>query len=189
MTFTSRILGAAVAALVVAAPFAQAQEITEAHLKSARAAIAAIGATDQFDNILPSLATNLKEELINKDPNLEAIVSATVDDKTLALASRRTDLENEAARAYATNFSQEELDQIATFYNSDAGKKLITEGPIVTREVLKAADIWQRGIARDLAEEVGKTLQEVAKAQAPAPAEGETPAEGEAPAEGEKPKP
>ena len=35
---------------------------------------------------------------------------------------------------------------------TDAGKKLLSDGPIITRELYKAADIWQRGIARDLAQ-------------------------------------
>ncbi len=35
---------------------ASAQEITEAHLEAARAAISAISATEQFDEILPNAA-------------------------------------------------------------------------------------------------------------------------------------
>ena len=36
---------------------------------------------------------------------------------------------------------KQELNDIAAFYNSDAGKKLLADGPIVTRELVKAADI------------------------------------------------
>ena len=71
---------------------------------------------------------------------------------------RRTDLEKEAALAYARVFSEEDLNAIAAFYNSEAGKKLLSDGPIVTRELFKAADIWQRGVARDLAQSVGAKL-------------------------------
>ena len=67
-------------------------------------------------------------------------------------------------------FSEQDLNDIATFYNSDAGKKLLADGPIVTRELFKAADIWQRGIARDLAQSVGAKLAAVIKSQAPDPA-------------------
>ncbi|MBV2144469.1 DUF2059 domain-containing protein [Falsochrobactrum sp. TDYN1] len=152
---------------------ASAQEISESHLDAARSAIAAIQATDQFDEILPSAARALKAELIQKDPNLEALITKTVDDKALALASRRADLETESARAYANAFSEDELKAIAAFYTSDAGKKLLTEGPIVTREVLKAANIWQNGVARDLAQSVGEVLA----AQAGATAAPEQPAQ------------
>ncbi|MBN9137367.1 MAG: hypothetical protein J0I92_15155, partial [Phyllobacterium sp.] len=91
---------------------AQAQEITASHLAAARAAIAAMKKTDMFDGILPDAAQNLKVQLIDKDPNLESIISSTVDEQALALAARRADLENEAARAYAVSFSEEELNAI-----------------------------------------------------------------------------
>ncbi|HEU4986593.1 MAG TPA: DUF2059 domain-containing protein, partial [Rhizobiaceae bacterium] len=57
-------------------------------------------------------------------------------------------------------------------YTSPAGQKLLTDGPIVTREVLKAADIWQRGVARDLAQNVGRQIQAAVSAQAATPAQG-----------------
>ncbi|MBA8878488.1 DUF2059 domain-containing protein [Phyllobacterium myrsinacearum] len=158
---------------------AQAQEITPSHLAAARAAITAIKATDVFDGILPDAAQNLKAELIQKDPNLEAIISTAVDEQALALASRRVDLENEAARAYAVSFTEEELNAITGFYNSAAGKKLLSEGPIATREVMKAAGIWRNGIARDLAQAVAEKVVAAAAATAPvtpAPAAPEAPA-------------
>ncbi|HWT63138.1 DUF2059 domain-containing protein [Brucella pituitosa] len=149
---------------------ASAQEISASHLEAARAAISSINATEQFDEILPSAARALKGELIQKDPNLEALITKTVDDKALALAARRADLETESARAYANAFSEDELKAIAAFYTSDAGKKLLAEGPIVTREVVKAANIWQNGIARDLATSVAEVLAAQAGATAaPAP--------------------
>lgn len=155
---------AAVAVLCLAAPSA-AQEVSESHLKAARVAISAIKATDQFDSILPQAAHALKSELIQKDPNLQSIIVATVDEKTLELAGRRADLEREAALAYARVFSEQELNEIAAFYASAAGQKLLSDGPIVTRQVIQAVEIWQRGVARDLAEAVAGVLQSVAANQ------------------------
>ncbi|WP_027231695.1 DUF2059 domain-containing protein [Phyllobacterium sp. UNC302MFCol5.2] len=158
---------------------AQAQEITPSHLAAARAAVAAIKATDMFDSILPDAARGLKAELIQKDPNLESVISSAVDEQAIKLAARRADLENEAARAYAVSFTEEELNAITGFYTSPAGLKLLSEGPIVTREVNKAASIWQRGVARDLAqavaEKIAATAATMAPANAPAPAKAETP--------------
>jgi len=154
-------------AMVAGLHAAQAQDISESHLAAAREAIAAIDATEQFDSILPRAAQALKAELIQKDPNLEDLITKTVDEQALILASRRADLETEAARAYANAFSEEELKAISAFYESPAGKKLISEGPIVTREVLKAANIWQNGIARDLAQSVGDVLAKQEGTQQP----------------------
>jgi uncharacterized protein len=159
----------AAALLPVFLSSANAQEIAESHLTAARAAIIAIKATDQFDAILPRAAETLRAELLRKDPNLVEQINTVVNDKTVLLAGRRSDLETEAARAYARVFTEEELNGIATFYASPAGQKLLSDGPIVVRELIKAANIWQEGIARDLAVEVGKELRTLVPAQTPAP--------------------
>lgn len=195
MTLFSRVrvsLAAAAIGLMTATLPASAQEISESHLKAARAAIDSINATDPYDIILPQAAVALKEQLISKNPDLTDKISELIDQKALELAGRRADLEKEAALAYARVFSEADLNAIATFYNTPAGLKLLSDGPIVTREVSKAAEIWQNGLARDLAEQVGEALKAAVAEQAqnaPAP-EGAAPAEGApaeeaAPAEGE----
>ena len=192
----------AASAFVAIASQSYAQEIAESHLKAARATITAVKATDNYDVILPAAAQQLKQELIQQNPDLTEVIIATVDEKALGLAGRRADLEREAAIAYAKIFSEPELNAITTFYSSDAGKKLLSSGPIVAREVVKAAEIWQRGISRDLATEVGKQISDIVDAQvnaargnpapvpapdggaatpAPAPEGGAAAPEGEAP--------
>ncbi|MCP4319392.1 MAG: DUF2059 domain-containing protein [Hyphomicrobiales bacterium] len=143
-------LAIATAAMVSLAASAQAQEPSAEHLAAARAAINAISATDQFDAILPNAAQNLKTTLIQTAPNLQEVISVTVDETAIEMAGRRADLEREAAAIYAKNFSVEELSSIRTFYDSEAGKKLLETGPIVTRELLQAAEVWSNGISRDL---------------------------------------
>jgi hypothetical protein len=124
--------------------------ISESHLKAARAAIAAIHITDPFDNILPTIALQLKQTMIQGSPNYEALIDEVVDEQALKFASRRSDLEKEAARIYAKAFSEDELNQIAAFYATPAGKKLLKDGPISIRELSKAGDIWAAGISRDM---------------------------------------
>ena len=155
----------AASAFVAFASQSYAQEIAESHLQAARATITAVKATDTYDIILPAAAQQLKQELIQQNPDLTDVIIATVDEKALGLAGRRADLEREAAIAYAKIFSEPELKAITTFYSSEAGKKLLASGPIVAREVVKAAEIWQRGISRDLATEVGKQLSDIVDAR------------------------
>lgn len=139
---------------------ARAQEPSAAQMKAARAAIAALHATDDFDAILPNAAAALKRSLIQAEPNLEQQIDETVDQQALKLASRRGDLEKEVASIYAKAFSKDELDAITKFYNSEPGKKLLKEGGNVTGQTLRAAHIWANGIARDLADATRTALQE-----------------------------
>lgn len=154
------------------APAVQAQDVSEEQIKAARATIDALGVTNSFDNILPNLAERLKNTLIQASPNHQELITATVDEKALGLAARRSDLEREAAAIYAKTFSVEELNAITAFYSSAAGKKLLNDGPIASRELLKAADIWAAGVSRDLTNEATKSLDEkignTPAAQAPA---------------------
>ncbi|WFU10770.1 DUF2059 domain-containing protein [Rhizobium sp. CB3090] len=143
---------------------ASAQEVTEDQIKAARAAINALGITNQFDNILPNLAEQLKSTMIQANPNFGDAINSSVDATALALAPRRADLEREAAVTYAKAFTIDELKAIADFYNSPAGKKLLKDGPIATRALYKAADIWGQGISRDLANQSSDALQKVVKA-------------------------
>ncbi|TWG49589.1 hypothetical protein L610_000700000350 [Aminobacter sp. J44] len=168
-------LAGALALLTVAQP-AFAQEISDSHLAAARTAIGALGATAEFDVILPQAAQALKTELIQKNPDMQADIIEIVDKTALSLAARRGDLEREAGLAYARVFTEQQLNEIATFYQSETGKKLISDGAIVMREVYRAAEIWQNGIARDLAQQVATELQQ--RFEAAKPAEG-----GEQPAQ------
>jgi len=150
----------AVSLMVTLLPVAAslAQNVSDEHLKQARAAVTAIRATERFDAFLGSTARELKNELMRKDPNWERLISQTVEEEALKLAARRSDLEREVARIYAKYFSQEELKQIADFYNSDAGQKLITQGPNAVIDADGAYNIWRQGIAQDLAANSGRAL-------------------------------
>lgn len=139
---------------------AHAQDPTKAQLDAARAAIKALHATDDFDSILPNAAAALKQSLIQAEPNLANQISATVDQQALKLAARRGDLEKEVATIYAKTFTTEELNDIAKFYNTTAGKKLISEGGNVSTQTIQAARIWSNGIARDLAAATHKALDD-----------------------------
>src|SRR5687768_3058841 len=131
MTFAKRArritLGLAAVASLSGAAFAQ--DISESHLKACRAAVDAINATDSYDGILPTAAQALKTQLIQKNPDLQEVVIKTVDEETIKMVSRRGDLEREAGTAYARVFNEKQCSEIAGFYQSETGLKLLADGP------------------------------------------------------------
>lgn len=157
------LLSVALAALLLAAPVtgANAQDISESHEKAARAALEASGASAPFDNILLTLGARIKEQLISTRPDLVDQISAIVDDEMIKLAPRRGDLEREAARIYATTFTEDELNTITEFYKTTAGRKILSEGAIVGRELSKAARVWTAGVQRDLARNSSAALEKI----------------------------
>jgi hypothetical protein len=178
LAIRSRRIAVAFGALALAASAvlpARAQDISESHLSAARSVLTALRATEEFDFILPGAAQSLKSELIQKNPDLQALIIEVVDNTAFTLAARRGDLEREAATIYARTFSEAELNEISAFYNSATGKKLLNDSGIVTREVIRAAEIWQNGIARDLAQQAGEELAKRVEANQPQQQEGAAP--------------
>lgn len=161
---------ALIAGSMMLAASAKAQEVPAEHLQAARAAISALGVTNRFDNILPNIMDRLVTQLIQAYPNLQDQISKTVEEEALKIAPRRADLERESALVYAKAFTVDELKAITAFYSSDAGQKLLKDGPIATRELLKAADIWTSGVARDLEKQANDALLKEVGAEAPAEA-------------------
>ncbi|MBL0373075.1 DUF2059 domain-containing protein [Rhizobium sp. KVB221] len=169
MMKNKRFGGIAFGALVAAGLFAgnalAADEVTDAQIKAARAAMDAIRVTTPFDGILPTIASQLKSTLIQGSPNYEALIVETVDQKAIELAPRRADLEREAAIIYAKAFTADELNAIAAFYSSPAGQKLLKDGPLAIRELSKAGDVWAAGITRDLTKAADEELEKKIAAQ------------------------
>ena len=149
-----------IAASSVTASNAVAQEISDEHLAAARAAVAASKTTRQLDAILPQIGEALKERLISGRPDAAAQISSIVDEATLSLAPRRGDLETEIARSYARIFSIEELQVISEFYNTETGKKLIEQLPLIGRLMTEASRVWSTGLQRDMGVIVSEKLQE-----------------------------
>ena len=148
---------AALAVAMIASP-AQAQEFTDGHLAAARAALEATEATTTFDQVLLGLAGQIKEQRISFSPDKLETIDEVVNEEVLKLATRRGDLESEAARIYAKTFSEDELKAIAEFYASDTGKKFLRDAPLVARELSRAAQVWTEGVKRDLTQAVAKRL-------------------------------
>ena len=171
MKNTSKFAGLAVALILasgIGTSQIAAQELSKDHIKASKSALAASGATDQFDRILPSVAAKVKNDIISARPDLADAASTIVDEETLKLAVRRGDLELESAAIYGRIFTVEELKQISMFYSSEAGKKLLKEAPVLTRSLNNASKVWAKGIVRDLNQAVEKRMIEQTKSDEPA---------------------
>ncbi|MEL6967681.1 MAG: DUF2059 domain-containing protein [Pseudomonadota bacterium] len=150
----------AAASMTMWQPTAFAQELSASHMAAARKALAATRATAPFDRILIQAATALKNRLTATNPDQAAKIAETVDNEAIALAARRADLENEAARAFGNSFSEDELTQIANFFAGPVGQKYLDSTTVIGRQLGQAANVWGRGIQRDLTQNVTKKLSE-----------------------------
>ena len=143
MTRIRSLSGAWLLAIVMAFPgSASAQEITDAHLQAAWNAVRAVGADNGFDEALPDIAVQVQELLVRQRPDLVREIGNAVNDVAFELIVRRLDLNNDVARIWALAFTEDELNQISSFYNSPIGQKLADQFEGLLNATIGALESW-----------------------------------------------
>jgi hypothetical protein len=153
---------AAVAAVllgVAPATHAQQQNPTPASLLVAKQIVTVTGATALFNPLIAGVVEQAKLLYLLQNPSLAKDLDAIADKMRKDLQPRFAELGNEIAKLYATHFTEQELKTILAFYSSPAGKKLLTQQPVVADASMKFAQDW----ANKLSEQVTAKMREELK--------------------------
>ncbi len=138
------------AAMAVTSPAAMAQQPAPAALASAKEVVAITGATALFNPLIAGVVEQAKNLFLQQNPALAKDLNEVAVKMRADLAPRFDELSNEVARIYTVHFSESELKELAAFYKTSVGKKLIEVQPLVVDDSLKFAQDW----ANKLSDEV-----------------------------------
>lgn len=149
------------AALLALAPAVNAQpKPSAAAVAEAQKLITLTGAANLFTPLIAGVVEQAKLLFLQQNPALGKDLNEVAAKLRTDLTPRFSELSNEMATFYATEFTEPELKEIVTFYQSPAGKKLLERQPIVIDHSMKFAQDW----ANKLSEEViGKMREEMKK--------------------------
>lgn len=130
--------------VVVAAfgPLANAQQPSPAAISSAKELISITGATTLFSPLIAGVIEQAKGLFLQQNPALAKDLNEIATKLRSELQPRFSDLTDEVARLYATNFTEQEFKDILVFYKTTAGKKLLAEQPRVVDASMKFAQDW-----------------------------------------------
>lgn len=140
-------------------PVSSAQEFSESQLDAARRASSAAPISKDLDTVLPLLAQRVTNRLISLRPDLHAEITQTVQDVALSLATRRADLDSAIALAWARLFTEDELNAIAEFYSSPAGKKFAEVTPELSSITIQTVDGWSNRVGEELLDKSREELK------------------------------
>jgi hypothetical protein len=156
-----RVARLAAAAVVLAAfiPAAQAQQPPAASMAVAKQLIATTGATEVFTPLIAGVVEQAKLLYLQQNPGLAKDLNEVATKLRTDLQPRFSELSDEVAKLYATNFSEQELKDILAFYQSPAGKKMLTVQPKVIDSSMAFAQTW----ANKLSDEVIGMMREEMK--------------------------
>lgn len=121
------------AMIVLACQFAAgvglAQQPSAAAIALGRELVEAKGANAMFEPILVSVIEQTKGALLQTNPQLAKDLNDVAVQLRTEMAPRRAEIINEAAKYYATAFTEAELKDLVAFYKSPLGKKVQEREP------------------------------------------------------------
>jgi len=137
-------------ALVAFAPAAHSQQPSAAAIATAKELIVATGTNAMFSPMIPGVIEQAKLLFLQQDPSLTKDLNEIATQLRTEYAPRFTDLINEVAKLYATNFTDDELKAILAFYQTPAGKKLLDRQSKIIDSSMIFAQQWAAKLSDDV---------------------------------------
>jgi hypothetical protein len=137
-------------ALVAVAAPAHAQQPSANAISLAKQIMAAKGATSLYEPVIPNVIERTKGTFMQMNPMVGRDLNEVAAKLRTELTPRTVELLNEAARLYATRFTEQELKDALAFYKSPLGKKIITEEPMVLDQSMRNAETWAGKFAEEV---------------------------------------
>ena len=153
-------LAAAAVVLAVITPAAHAQQPSAASMAVAKQLITSTGATAVFNPLIAGVVEQAKLLFLQQNPGLAKDLNEVAAKIRTDLQPRFSELNDEVAKLYATNFTEQELKDILAFYQTPAGKKMLLVQPKVIDSSMAFAQTWANKLSD---EAIGKMRDEMKK--------------------------
>jgi len=145
MKITARAILAAVvvSAMSLLSSVASAQQPPSAGaLAAARQLLELKGAFSVYTGAVPGTVENIKSQLLQANVTYQKDLNEVAAKLRQDLQGRDAEIGNEMARQYATDFSEQELKDLLTFYKSPLGKRLLEQEPKTIAASLQFMRDW-----------------------------------------------
>jgi hypothetical protein len=152
MKSLSRIVSAAGLALGLALTgiSAQAQSPappTAAAMAAAREILALKNVSNMYAVAVPSIVQRTKDALLQTNLNYQKDLEEVSLIVARSLAGREKEIGEGMARIYATDFTEQELKDLVTFYKTPLGQKLLTQEPKTVQASVAYMNQWGQNFA------------------------------------------
>jgi hypothetical protein len=123
---------------------------TPAAIASAKEILVMKNASAMYQGAVPSLVQRTKDALLQANLNYQKDLNEVSVIVAQNLAGREKDITEQMARIYASDFTEQELKDLVTFYKTPLGQKLLTVEP----QSISASMAFMQEWAQSFAEEV-----------------------------------
>lgn len=145
--------------LAVGQPVSAQERPSAEALEAARALIEASGASSQFDQMLPLMTAPMTQAFIALAPQRAGEIRQVMAEMLKRFSARKNELIDEMATIHARRLSVEDMREVAKFYQSGAGRRLVEAQPDIVRESVLAGQRWGERIGAELDAEMRRELR------------------------------
>lgn len=140
-------------------------ELPPERMKLALELVELSGTTRIFDEVLPTVAEQAKNRFIRANPQMQLGIIAIVDRIAVDLVKRRPELDRYLARVWAAGFTDEEMQTLVEFFETDTGRKFSSGLPKVLAVQTAAAQEWGKSVGEELNLRVQQELTAAVRAE------------------------
>jgi hypothetical protein len=137
-------------ALPVSLVPAAAQQPSPAALATAKEIVTVKGADALWRPVVRGVVERAKGMFLQSNPMLGKDLNEVAAKLYTEYNPRTVELLNDAARIYATRFTEQELKDLLAFYKSPLGKKMLTEDPAILDQNMKDAQAWADKLSNEI---------------------------------------
>ena len=138
---------------------ALAQEISPEALALARKYVDLTDKAGIFEATLAQTAAQTSKLLSGQNPDITDKIDAAIVKILDQYKGKKDDLFNQFARVYATTFSQDELQQIVTFYQTPVGQKLATTAFDINTGIKQVMTVYTYNLGTEFVSKVRAELK------------------------------
>ncbi|MET0220288.1 MAG: DUF2059 domain-containing protein [Tardiphaga sp.] len=151
------VLGLAAAAVPASAqqpsPLGQSRPIkpsTPAAIGYAKEILAMKNATAMYSNAVPNMVQRVKDSLLQSNLNYQKDLNEVALTVATSMAGREKEIGEQMARIYASDFTEAELKDLATFYKSPLGQKLLSQEPQSISASMSYMQQWAQAFSEEV---------------------------------------
>jgi hypothetical protein len=109
---------------------------------------------EQFKAIMPVLIQNMKQAIVQGRPEVEKQYDAMMPAFNESAQKRVNELTETLATIYASNFTADELRDLAAFYGTPTGQTLLARQAAIAQQSMAAGQALGRAVASDVQQQM-----------------------------------
>jgi hypothetical protein len=148
-TAAGLVLGLALTGVPAAAqqPASPVKPASPAAIAAAKEILALKNASAMYANAVPNIVQKTKDQLLQTNLNYQKDLGEVAVVVAQKLAGREKEIGDGMAKAYASEFTEQELKDLVTFYKSPLGQKLLKAEPRAIQYSMSYMNQWAQTFA------------------------------------------